>query len=201
MGQIPVDAPASYDGEEDTSDNKPSGPKFTSKTVVVASLVASGYTIGQSAWDKAMAYDRSVGISEKILTKLQEIDSKFGVTDRAKHLADIAKNIASDLDSKYNVTETVTQAGEKGKDLVKKGVNWARSYSTIEGTLNTLQALALQAREEGKFLVSETQRQIEAKKNTNDTPTTESTSTESATPENSETQPVPTSESVQEETV
>ena len=82
--------------EEDiTQEDKP-------RSRIVAEYLAHGYAISDTAIQRAIALDNKHGVSSRFTNALQQFDSKYKATDRAR-----------DIDTQYGLTERA-QTGFKG---------------------------------------------------------------------------------------
>lgn len=81
----------SPDSDELSQEDKP-------RSRILAEYLAHGYTISDSAINKAIALDSKHGISNRFTSALQNFDSKYNATENAKA-----------LDSKYSISDTANK--------------------------------------------------------------------------------------------
>lgn len=79
-----------HDGHDISQEDKP-------RSRIVAEYLAHGYTISDTAIQRAIALDKQHGVSTRFTTALTQFDSKFKATDKAKG-----------LDNSYGITEKAT---------------------------------------------------------------------------------------------
>eukprot|EP01065_Artemidia_motanka_P036360 TRINITY_DN44292_c0_g1_i1.p1 TRINITY_DN44292_c0_g1~~TRINITY_DN44292_c0_g1_i1.p1 ORF type:complete len:274 (+),score=5.07 TRINITY_DN44292_c0_g1_i1:40-822(+) len=80
------------DSDEITQEEKP-------RSRIVAEYLAHGYVIGDQAVQRAIDLDNKHGVSNRFLSTLQSLDSKYHATDKARS-----------VDQSYGVTAKTTQA-------------------------------------------------------------------------------------------
>lgn len=80
------------DSDEITQEEKP-------RSRIVAEYLAHGYVIGDQAVQRAIDLDQKHGVSNRFLSTLQSLDSKYHATDKARS-----------VDQSYGVTAKTTQA-------------------------------------------------------------------------------------------
>ena len=97
---------SSSTGEDITQEDKP-------RSRIVAEYLAHGYTISDTAIERALALDQKHGISNRFTTFLATFDDKYKATDKAKT-----------VDTKYGVSD-------------KAMGMWAGANSYFEKALNT----------------------------------------------------------------
>lgn len=99
------------DSDEITQEEKP-------RSRIIAEYLAHGYVIGDNAVQKAIDLDSKHGVSNRFLTTLSNLDSKYHATDKAKSVdqsygvTQKTNSILSGLSS-YFVKATDTPTGQK----------------------------------------------------------------------------------------
>ena len=83
-------------GEEAAGDNITQEDKPRSR--IVAEYLAHGYVISDKAIERAIALDQQHGVSNRFMTTLTNLDSKYGVSQKA-----------GQMDQKYGVSERAQQ--------------------------------------------------------------------------------------------
>jgi len=144
-----------------------------SKTSVIASLLAAGYTLAENALEKAKEVDEKNNFSararvvvDQMVVKAHEIDAQYGISDKANAAVAAVKETAQKLDAQYGISDKTASAVASIKTgaqvgyataqsinqqaqenaTIKKGVDTIKSgVSMAEKTLNDL---TLQTRNE-----------------------------------------------------
>ncbi|PRP86633.1 hypothetical protein PROFUN_05112 [Planoprotostelium fungivorum] len=122
-----------------------------SKTSVVASLLAAGYVLGDSAIDKAREYDEKIGVAAtaqavvaQIQTKAQQIDQQFGISDKASAAKQVVEDHIKQVDEKYQISEKANLAVDVVKstfqDVSRNVVNKVQENPASAQALERVQA-------------------------------------------------------------
>jgi len=100
-----------------------------SKTSVIASLLAAGYTLGEDAISRARSIDEQNQISSKVVAaaevakdKLFQIDQQYQISST---LGNVVQNVtakAKEVDSNYRVSENVQHVMKNVTDTVEVGM-------------------------------------------------------------------------------
>jgi len=118
------------------------------KTSVVASLLAAGYTLGTDSFAKAKEYDENHHISqqlkagaEAVKNKVVEIDKQYKISETATNVANATTQKIREVDAQYNISST---AAETAKAVDQK-LNISGAAAYIGSTWNAGAAYIRQA--------------------------------------------------------
>ncbi|ORY61441.1 actin cytoskeleton protein [Pseudomassariella vexata] len=75
--EAPSTNPTDRDSDEITQEEKP-------RSRILAEYLAHGYVIGDAALQRSIELDQTHGVTSRFMTTLQNLDSKYHATDRAK---------------------------------------------------------------------------------------------------------------------
>jgi len=96
-------------------------------TSKIASVIATGYTMGADALVKAKEYDESYQVSssikssaEKVTAKAGEIDEAYKISETTKSWTSAAAEKLSQLDKSYGVSDTVSHIGTAASTTAKQ---------------------------------------------------------------------------------
>jgi len=110
-----------------------------SKTSVVASLLAAGYTLANDALDKAKEYDEKHNISlrakvavDQLLVKAHEIDVQYGISEKATAAKNTVVEKAKQLDTEYKITEKTSQAATTVKTSAQTAAAKIAANPTVQ---------------------------------------------------------------------
>jgi len=118
----PVDAPGTtkvISGDEIENRPQPNiHPNERTKTSVIASLIAAGYTVSADAVRKAREFDEERNIStrinaaaEAVGTKVKEIDDRYQISKKIEELSDQVAEKAKVVDESLHISETAGLVG------------------------------------------------------------------------------------------
>jgi len=100
------------------------------RATILAEMLAQGYVIGDTALEKAIAFDKSAGLTSRFYNLLSTLDAKLHATDRAKatdqtyHITDKAANLtntATSTFSRYFEKFAGTPTGHKIRAFYEEG--------------------------------------------------------------------------------
>lgn len=153
-----------------------------SKTSVIASLLAAGYTLANDALDEAKEYDEKHNISlrakvavDQLLVKAHEIDVHYGISEKAT----AAKNTvvektkpvvekAKQVDSEYGISEKAAQAATTVKTTAQTAASKIAENPTvkkgIDAVKQTTQKVATSVNQTFNDVREQTREAIEEKK-------------------------------------
>ncbi|KAI4210012.1 MAG: hypothetical protein LQ351_007119 [Letrouitia transgressa] len=100
-------------GEESKSDDNDISQEDKPRSRIFAEYLAHGYTISDAAIQRAIALDNKHGVSNRFTSALQNFDSKYKATDRAKG-----------IDASYGISEKASRG-------------WAGIHSYFEKAIGT----------------------------------------------------------------
>jgi len=153
-----------------------------SKTSVVASLLAAGYTLANEALEEAREYDEKHNISlrakvavDQLLVKAHEIDVQYGISEKAtaakntvvektKPVVDRAKQVDTD----YKISEKASQAATSVKTSAQTAAAKIAENPTvkkgIDAVKQTTQKVATSVNQTFNDVREQTREAIEEKK-------------------------------------
>jgi len=145
------------------------------KTSVVASLIAAGYSLGMDALGKAQEIDQKTHIQDKakgaydnIVARAQKIDEEYKISDKAKTAALTAQEKVNEVANKIATNPTVVAAVGSVKATTQSVVTKVTANPTVNAAINTAQTTAatVSSKIETKYqeIKQETQRAIDQKK-------------------------------------
>ncbi|KAL2890136.1 Protein vip1 [Ceratocystis lukuohia] len=120
--------PAQRDGDEITQEEKP-------RSRILAEYLAHGYVVGDAALEQAVVLDKKHNVSQRFLTTLQSLDSKYKATDRARAtdesygISTRGKGLLFGLNS-YFEKAVGTPAGKKIAKFYEEGSKQAQDIHT-----------------------------------------------------------------------
>jgi len=120
-----------------------------SKTSVIASLLAAGYTLANDALERAKAIDEKHNLSQRakatvdqIKVKVNEIDVQYGISNKATAVKNSVTETAQKLDSDYKISEKATLAANTVKATAQSGLQKAQENPTIKKGIDQVKATA-----------------------------------------------------------
>jgi len=84
------------------------------KTSVIASLLAAGYSLGTDAVDKARSYDEEHGLSQTIMSKAQQLNDQYKIGQTASAWGSTAYSWWSGVDQTLGISQTASAIKESG---------------------------------------------------------------------------------------
>jgi len=125
-----------------------------SKTSVIASLLAAGYTLAENALEKAKEVDernnfsaRAKVVVDQMVVKAHEIDVQYGITDKANAAVAAVISTAQNLDTQYGISDKTASAvaalksgAQVGLDTAQSGINMAQENPTIKKGVDTVKS-------------------------------------------------------------
>jgi uncharacterized protein YoxC len=96
-----------------------------SQTSVIASLLQSGYQLGEDTLAKANEFDAEHGISQtlsdtwtSVTSKVNEFDETHGISTKAKELSDGIQTRVSEIDQSLGISERTREVSEATGNVV-----------------------------------------------------------------------------------
>jgi len=129
-----------------------------SKTSVVASLIAAGYTLAENALEKAKDLDernnfsaRAKVVVDQMVVKAQQIDAQYGISDKANAAVASVKDTAHKLDAQYGISDYTATAvaalkigAQVGLDAAHSGLQKAQENPTIKKGVDSVKSAVTQ---------------------------------------------------------
>jgi len=116
-----------------------------SKTSVIASMVAAGYTLGSDAVAKAKEVDEQNHISLKAAAaaavakeKLLEIDRQLKISQTVENISNAVSTKANEVDQAWKISENVGHAFQTVQENMEQFQKKASENPTVQTTVNTL---------------------------------------------------------------
>jgi len=142
-----------------------------SKTSVVASLLAAGYTLANDALDKAKDFDHKHSFSQKaqhavdvVKVKAQEIDTQYGITNKANAMMNSIETTAKKIDSELHLSERANQAAQAIKQTAQSGLQKAQENPTVKKGVESMKNTAQKVTQTYNDVKEQTKNEIENKK-------------------------------------
>jgi hypothetical protein len=155
-----------------------------SKTSVVASMLAAGYSVGADTLAKAKEYDEQYSISqqlkigaEELKKKVLEVDDKLGVSATTVALANATQQKVKEIDEQYKISQTATDtvksidqrwgisagAASVGAFMRQASIDlWNKPF--VQSAAQAVQSVTEPVGKTFEEIEQETQRQIEEKR-------------------------------------
>jgi len=125
-----------------------------SKTSVIVSLLAAGYTLAENALEKAKEVDernnfsaRAKVVVDQMVVKAHEIDVQYGITDKANAAVAAVISTAQNLDTQYGISDKTASAvaalksgAQVGLDTAQSGINMAQENPTIKKGVDSVKS-------------------------------------------------------------
>jgi len=127
------------------------------KTSVVASVLAAGYTVGEDAMKKAKDYDEKHSLSQTVKTKATEIDKKLGISETAAAAASYVGSLLNSVDNSFGISAKAAVARDSVVAAGTQAKAKAMANPVISDTVNKVSSTVDQ-------LKMETQQEIEKKR-------------------------------------
>jgi len=148
-----------------------------SKTSVIASLLAAGYTLAKDALAEAKALDdrnnfsaRAQVVVDQMVVKAKQIDEQYKISEKATTAVTFVNDTAHNLNEKYGLTEkaasavaTIGSAAQVGIEVAKDGINKAQENATVKKGVDTVKSSAAAVTDKINEITTQTQREIDAK--------------------------------------
>jgi len=148
-----------------------------SKTSVIASLLAAGYTLAKDALAEAKAVDernnfsaRAQIVVDQMVVKAKQIDDQYKISEKANTAVTYVNDTAHNLNEKYGITEkasaavaTLGSAAQVGIELTKQGIDKAQENATVKKGVDTVKSSAAAVSDKINEISSQTRHEIDAK--------------------------------------
>jgi len=146
-----------------------------SKTSVVASLLAAGYTLANNALENAKEIDernnfsaRARVVVNQMVVKAQEIDKELGISDKANAAIAAVKDTANKVDAQYGISEktasavaTIKTGAQIGLDAAQSGIAKAQENATVKKGVEVVKSGVSKAEKAINDLTIQTRNEIE----------------------------------------
>jgi predicted DNA-binding protein (MmcQ/YjbR family) len=117
------------------------------KTSVIASLIAAGYSLAHDALTKAKQYDDEHNITlhlkvgvEQLKVKAHEIDQTYGISEKAAHVKQQATETAKKLNEEYKISEKASNAATTVKATAVAASAKAQENATIKSGVESVKS-------------------------------------------------------------
>jgi len=128
------------------------------KTSVIASLLAAGYSLGADAVDKARSYDEEHGLSQTIMGKAQQINEQYKIGQTASAWSSAAYSWWSGVDQSLGISQTasaIKESGSAAARAVSESEAMQAANETLEVTKEALVSAADAMRASTSRLIEE----------------------------------------------
>lgn len=117
------------------------------KTSVIASLIAAGYSLAHDALAKAKQYDDEHNITlhlkvgvEQLKVKAHEIDQTYGISEKAAQVKQQATETAKKLNEEYKISEKASNAATTVKATAVAASAKAQENPTIKSGVESVKS-------------------------------------------------------------
>ncbi|EGC31706.1 hypothetical protein DICPUDRAFT_156413 [Dictyostelium purpureum] len=177
--------------EEDIVNREHSVPDSErTKTSVIASVIAAGYSVGQDAVIKARQVDEEHMISlnikvgaEAVKAKANEIDNKLHITENATAVKNVVVEKAQQIDEKFQITGMFKSAGDYLSQQVNSLYSTVQENPTISMGINKVSTFGTYIKQEVQQVQDETSRAIDEKNREKGIPVVDSSNQNISQPE------------------
>jgi len=146
-----------------------------SKTSVIASLLAAGYTLAENALEKAKEVDernnfsaRARVVVDQMVVKAHEIDVQYGISDKANAAVAVVKDTASKLDAQYGISDKTASAvaalksgAQVGYETAQSGLQKAQENSAVKKGVETVKTGVSMAEKTINDITAQTRSEID----------------------------------------
>jgi len=148
-GTPPPSSTTEISGDQIPNKNHDQPAENRTKTSVIASLLASGYTLGEDAIAKARKIDDDNQLSTKVAFAVGATKEKISQIDQAYHISETVGNFAHDVshkakevDQNWKITENVQNIMKNVSDTVGVMQTKANEIPAVQTTMHTLSHIA-----------------------------------------------------------
>jgi len=168
---IPIDPQYVSNPEQITHREHPIPDSERSKTSVIASVIAAGYSVGQDAIFKAREVDEEHMISlklkvgaEAVKAKANEIDNKLHITENASAIKSAVVEKANEIDNKFQISGMFKNAADMISRETSLFFTKAAEDKTIAPIVNKVSSIGTSIKQQIQEISDETSHAIDEKK-------------------------------------
>ncbi|KAF2076169.1 hypothetical protein CYY_002522 [Polysphondylium violaceum] len=168
---IPLEPQFVSNPEEITHREHPVPDSERSKTSVIASIIAAGYSVGQDAIFKAREVDEEHMISlklkvgaEAVKAKANEIDNKLHITENATAIKSTIVEKANEIDNRFQISGMFKNAADMISRETSLFFTKASEDKTIAPIVNKVSSIGTSIKQQIQEISDETSHAIDEKK-------------------------------------